>query len=163
VNSEPNQGTSFKIYLPAVRESVPEPGKTKDSGSSFDGTEKILLVEDDALLRAAFQQSLAKAGYDVVAAADAEEGTKYFLENAGEFDLLMSDVILPTATGGELFTELKKLNPTLKGLFVSGYTENSVSRLARLDPEIKLVQKPVSIRTLLSSVRQVLDERSVKV
>jgi DNA-binding NtrC family response regulator len=126
------------------------------------GDERILLVEDDPLLNVAFQKALSAAGYIVVAANNAEEALVEFGRDSKGFDLLLTDVVLPKMNGSDLYMELKKRAPELKAIFVSGYTENSIVHHAVLDTESVLVQKPVSIKNLLKTLRKVFDGEMTK-
>ena len=158
VYSEVGRGTTFKIYLPAVRETPAHIQDSKPTKLHVEGSELVLLVEDDPLLKGAYQQALEKAGYAVVSAGSAEEALECFTNEPGEFDILVTDVILPKKSGPELFADLRLKLPALKGIFVSGYTANTITHHAEIDMATVLLQKPVSIRQLLGTVRKVLDE-----
>lgn len=157
VYSEVGSGTVFKIFFPAVAGAKDTLGTPAEETKAIAGTERVLLVEDDSLLREAFGSALKNAGYKVTKVGSAEEAAEAFKRVKGDFDLLLTDVILPRKTGIELSKDLLQLKSDLKVVFLSGYTEHSMSRHAALDPDSILVQKPVSIRNFLLVVRQVLD------
>lgn len=161
VYSEEGMGTTFKLYFPVVAgeeavHSLPE------IPQEMGGDEKILLVEDDELLLKAFQQTLNDAGYTVFAATGAREAKVHFTDQRGEFDLLLTDVVFSDSTGPQLAADLKAIKPELKCILISGYTENTVAHHGALDKDVVLIQKPISTRKLLSTLRQVLEGALLK-
>lgn len=157
VYSEAGIGTTFKIYLPRASETA-EPSllanptiQVKSKG------ERILLVEDDALLREAFFQTLRAAGYFVLSADSAEAAIEIFNQHQGDFDLLLTDVVLPKMSGRDLAALLVEKKPDLKFAFMSGYTENSIVHNGVLDTDSVLIQKPIATKKLLAALRGVLD------
>lgn len=160
VYSELGIGTTFKIYFPRVDE-VPQ--AAFDEGPSLDdevhGSETVLLVEDDEMLREAIERSLVSAGYAVTVARDAETAKEAFMRLQGRVDLLLTDVVLGSTSGRSLATDLKSVNAKIKVAFMSGYTENSIVHHGILDDGAILIQKPLSIRRLRATVRKVLDGR----
>lgn len=155
--SEEGIGTSFKIYFPRVIDKVEEK-PVEAHGTNIKGRgERILLVEDDSLLKEAFQQTLTAAGYHVITAGDADEAQVVFCSEDKEFDLLLTDVVLPRANGNELAKLLRAMKPELKVAFMSGYTENSIVHHGVLDTDSVLIQKPITTQNLLLTVRRILD------
>lgn len=160
--SEEGIGTSFKIYFPRVTDKVEEKTvENKDLNIKGRG-ERVLLVEDDPLLKEAFHQTLTVAGYHVVSAGDADEAQVVFSAEDKEFDLLLTDVVLPKANGNELAKLLKAMKPELKVAFMSGYTENSIVHHGVLDTDSVLIQKPITTQNLLLTVRRILDAKLSK-
>jgi two-component system, cell cycle sensor histidine kinase and response regulator CckA len=160
VYSEVGVGTTFKIYFPRVDEAKEEFKITNPLNRDFQrGTETILLVEDDPLLRQAFTETLQGAGYAMITASSAEEAEILFDKNKAKISLLLSDVILPKKGGRQLAIELKEVNPQLKVIFVSGYTENSIVHHGVLDEGFILLEKPITTIKLLSTIRQVLEDK----
>ena len=157
IYSEPGEGTTATLYLPrAGEDSVPEPAGAEEA-SSRGGTERILLVEDDDLVREYVTGQVAALGYQVTAARDAAEALG-LLQEGTSFDLLFTDVILPGGmTGKELADEAQRLAPDLPVLFTSGYSENAVIHQGRLDPGVQLLQKPYSRQELARKIRAALD------
>ncbi len=156
-------GTVFKIYLPAANElpvfDAPKPPKPTQS---FKGSETILLVEDDNLLRKAYDLALNHAGYKVITAADGMEARRICASLGTKIHLLLTDVVLPKMKGQELAAELVQSKPDLKVIFMSGYTETGTDHPGISDSDSILLQKPISIRNLLETVRKVLDGQMVK-
>ncbi|RMG58540.1 MAG: response regulator [Deltaproteobacteria bacterium] len=158
--SEVGQGTTFKIYLPAVVKK--ETGRDKEgkafSHEDFCGDERILLVEDNEGIRETTKEILESAGYSVVPAASAEEALEIFERDSG-FHLLLTDVILPGKNGRELMEELRARKKDLKVVFMSGYTDGVLFVNGVLYKGINFLQKPFTSLDVLKIVRQVLDEK----
>jgi PAS domain S-box-containing protein len=155
--SELGLGAVFKIYIPLVKEKVE--GKTRRSQHpiSYRGNETILLVEDDGLLREAYEVALKGAGYNVLSASEPIMAIKIFTENEANIHLVLTDLIMPKMNGRALAEKLRKIRPDLKVIYMSGYTENSIVHQGVLDTESILIQKPISIATMLETIRKVLE------
>ena len=156
VESEMDRGTTFHLFLPAV--AVPEaapmpPSRLQNSG----GTETVLLVEDEAGVRALARQALESRGYRVLEAPDGEEALKLCHQHAGEIDLLLSDVVMPRMSGRELRERMADLSPQTRVIFTSGYTDDAIVRHGVYQSESDFLQKPFTIHALLRKVREVLD------
>jgi signal transduction histidine kinase len=156
--SEPGEGTTFKIYLPRTLEAVEEPAAHKEQTDQQDGTESVLLVEDDPSVRALVGQTLRKRGYTVLEADNGEEALRLVRESATKIDLLITDVLMPGITGKELSDQLQIEYPSMKVLFVSGYTENTIVHHGVLDPGVAFLSKPFTSPMLTQRVREVLDK-----
>jgi CheY-like chemotaxis protein len=158
VYSEPGHGTTFKIYLPRVEEEL-DTLHGRDETDSFPmGSETVLLVEDDPLVRAMAKRLLKQQGYRVLEATNGEEALRVIQEQAGEeIHLLLTDVVMPQMGGKELADQLKILRPDIKVLYISGYTDNAIVHQGVLNPGTHFLQKPFSIKTLSHKVRDVLD------
>lgn len=163
VYSEPGMGTVFKIYLPVVSE-IPNYSRPEERNTvtTYKGKETVLLVEDDPLLRRAYELALAHAGYKVLSARDGEEGMRIFDQEREKIQLLLTDVVLPHLKGPELAAQALCEQPGLKVIFMSGHTESSAAQAGLLESGSTLLQKPISIRNLLETVRKVLDGQAVK-
>src|ERR1700733_9128116 len=160
VYSEPGKGSTFKIYLPRVAETVESPAQIvvpADSVAAEPGTETILLVEDEANLRYLARQFLEKQGYRVIEAADGAVAMQIAVAHEGTIHLLLTDVIMPGMNGRELAQRVSEIRPNMKVLYMSGYTENVIGHNGVLDAGTRLLQKPFNLRDLKSIVREVID------
>jgi PAS domain S-box-containing protein len=159
VYSEPGKGSTFKIYLPRVAERV-EPAQVvvpEEPAFTAPGTETILLAEDEANLRYLARQFLEKQGYRVIEAADGAIAMQIAVAHEGVIHLLLTDVIMPGMNGRELAQRISEIRPNTKVLYMSGYTENVIGHNGTLDADVRLLQKPFTLRDLKSKVREVLD------
>ena len=156
VYSEPGQGTSFKIYLPAV-DATAERTTAAATTPAPRGTETVLLVEDAAAVRAVTKQILERQGYAVLEAPDGEAGLRLAQRHRGVIHLLLTDVVMPRVGGRELAEQLARLRPDVKVLYASGYTDDSVVRHGILESGTAYLQKPFSPESLARKVRDVLD------
>ena len=156
VYSEPNAGTTFRIYLPSTEEPAANLAVTSEV-RSLQGKETLLLVEDDDRLRDYARSVLSGFGYTVYEAADGIEAMIIAEARAGEIDLIISDVIMPNVGGADLATRLRERLPNVRILFVSGYTENSISHEGTLLPDFEFLAKPFTPGQLGLKVRQLLE------
>jgi PAS domain S-box-containing protein len=160
VYSESGKGTTFKIYLPRIAETVERPAQIvtpAESVAAEPGTETILLVEDETNLRYLARQFLEKQGYRVIEAADGAVAMQIAVAHEGVIHLLLTDVIMPGMNGRELAQRISEIRPNVKVLYMSGYTENVIGRDGTLDAGVRLLQKPFTLRDLKSKVRETLD------
>jgi len=159
IYSELGEGTTVRLYLPRAESAErPDPGD-KPAAVVQKGSEKVLLVEDDALVRHHVHAQLVGLGYQVVAKTNGRDALAA-LRQVGDFDLLLTDVIMPGGMSGrELADAAKGLHPGLAILYTSGYTENSIVHHGRLDRGVHLLAKPFRRQELARKVREVLDER----
>lgn len=158
VYSEPDRGTTFKIFLKCVTTSTTD--SQLDNSSILElskGTETILVVEDNDLVRNLACELLQLSGYDVLAADCGEECLSLFEQHKDRIELLLTDVIMPGMNGKELARQLTAEKPELKVLYMSGYTGNVIDQHGLLDAKVHLIQKPLSLRALSDKVRQLLD------
>jgi len=158
VYSEPGEGTSVKMYFPRSQ-AKQQPDVTNRAGRKITGgTETILAVEDDNAVREHVTTQLRGLGYHVLEASSGAEAMEIFKQTP-EIDLLFTDVVMPGGIGGrELAESARKLRPDLKILYTSGYTENSIVHHGRLDPGVKLLNKPYRREQLAAKVREILEE-----
>jgi len=159
VYSEPGKGTTFKVYLPRVDNAGEgaAPEQTMTVAQSARGHETILLVEDEATVRRLAREYLELQGYTVLEAADGAAALQISRAKKGPIHLLLTDVIMPGMTGRELANQMFHSRPDMKVLYMSGYTENVIGHNGTLDAGIVLLQKPFSLPTLRTKVREVLD------
>jgi len=158
VYSEPGHGTTFKIYLPRVEEELDILHGQDETESSSRGSETVLLVEDEPLVRDLAHRILSQQGYKVLEAANGEEALRVAHEHGGEeIHLLLTDVVMPQMGGKDLADQLKIPRPDIKVLYTSGYTDNAIVHHGVLEPGIHFLQKPFSSNALSHKVREVLD------
>ena len=159
VYSEPGIGTTVKIYWPASDEELPleKPEEEAPELASVEGTETLLIAEDDEGIRNFVSQALEALGYTVYSAASGAEALKLVEEKGLMPDLLFTDVIMPGMDGTELARALSKRIPHLKTIFSSGYTANHIAHNGLLDTKIHFLHKPYSYRELTKKIREVLD------
>ena len=161
VYSEPGWGTTFKLYFPLATSLESPPSETAQA-ETLGGSETILVVEDDDLVRALIREFLTSVGYTVILAASPEEGLRLATERADEIDLLLTDVVMPGMSGRELVDRLTTSTPNLRVLFMSGYSDEAVASRGILDDGLAFLQKPFTRYTLSAKVRKVLDEAPVR-
>jgi PAS domain S-box-containing protein len=155
VYSEEGHGTSFKIYLPSTSD-LTDQSTPAAPASMRGGSETVMVVEDDALVRNYVTQQLKSLGYQTVCAADANEALR-LVDSGTEFELLFTDVIMPGSMNGrQLADELVKRRPSVRVLFTSGYTEDAVVHHGKLDPGVLLLPKPYRKSDLDRMVREAL-------
>ena len=155
--SELGIGTTFKIYLPRVAEkavSVLAPAHEKIPG----GSETILLVEDEEMVRNLAQKILLRYGYNVLTSSGGGDAYLQCKTHEGPIDLLLTDVIMPSVNGRQLYENIKTVRPDIKVLFMSGYTEDVIAHHGVLDVHMHFIHKPFTIETLARKVRETLDD-----
>ena len=140
VESNPGSGTSFRILLPQATNPAHSNTKTAETVQNVKGT--VLLVEDEDPVRGMVTEVLRNHGYHVLAALGREDALAICRDFAGKIDLLLSDVVLPKASGPSIAAELTAMRPTLKVLFMSGYTDDRIGSNGLLEPDVNLIHKP---------------------
>lgn len=158
VDSPPGQGMTFRLYFPVVSAAIrEEAGGTIPESVMFSGQgEKILVVEDDEMIRELELKSLAKNGYAVIGAASAEEGLVYFAEQEDAFALVLSDVVLPGLNGIAFVEELRKKRPDLCVLLCSGYASQEKYGTLIKEGGYSFMEKPFTVSQLLAEVQAAL-------
>jgi two-component system cell cycle sensor histidine kinase/response regulator CckA len=154
VYSEPHKGTTFKIYLPRIYEQV-EPLQARPAESVVQpGSGVVLIVEDSDEVRYTMSEMLRALGYTVLETSHPQQALQLAATHAP--DLLITDVVLPGMRGGELARALQAMHPSMKTLFVSGYTENTIIERGELKPGMEFLAKPFTMAQLSAKVRHVL-------
>jgi CheY-like chemotaxis protein len=158
VYSEPGEGSVFKVYLPEARATqladlTPDPSTIPQGGS-----ETILVIEDEEIVRTLASRGLQDHGYTVVQAKNGAEALHYIQQHPGTVDLAISDVVMPEMGGRELAQNVALFEPDLPILFMSGYTGDDVVQRGLLDPGAPFQQKPFTPGALASKVRTMLDQ-----
>jgi PAS domain S-box-containing protein len=157
VYSEPGLGTTFNLYFPRHREH-PEPQRvTAAAQPPRIGQETLLLVEDEAAVLAMASTILTRQGYTVLAANTPQQALSLAREHADHLALLITDVVMPQMSGRELADQLVRHCPSLKLLFMSGYTSDIIAHHGVIDEGVHFIQKPFTSADLTAKVRQVLD------
>jgi CheY-like chemotaxis protein len=155
VYSEVGRGTTVRIYLPRVDEVAKEKLPESDISALPTGTTKILLVEDDEMVRLVAREIISSQGYSVLEAATKDDALRHCAENP-DIALLLTDVVMPQVNGKELAEQLTGLLPRMRVLFMSGYTETVVHN-GVLDEGLNFIQKPFTPYSLLRKIQEVLD------
>jgi signal transduction histidine kinase len=163
IYSEPNEGTSVKIYLPRIKAAEaaanPEELPPRDARveTATSRSETVLVVEDNDDVRNYAQSALEELGYTVLLARDAAEALQ-ITANGGRIDLLFTDVVLPGKMNGRLLSQkILEERPNLPVLFTTGYTPNAIVHHGRLDPDVQLLSKPYTQSDLSRKIRAMLD------
>jgi PAS domain S-box-containing protein len=157
VYSEPGKGTTFKVYLPLIRGSVAEIRREAEPARMPSGSETILVAEDDGVLRKLTTTVLQDHGYAVIEAVDGAEAVAKYVENSARIQLVILDGIMPQKSGKEALHEIKRINSSVKAIFMSGYSQDIIDKQGQLEPGINLIAKPLIPSVLLNKVREVLD------
>jgi signal transduction histidine kinase/ActR/RegA family two-component response regulator len=157
VYSEPGRGTSVKVYLPCIDQPVVIEAEALKKNVAR-GTETILLVEDDEMVRSLVRTTLLREGYKVMDFADPVEARRRSENHKGPIQLLITDVVMPKLSGRELAERIIRRRPGMKVLYMSGYTENAVINSGILQTEVAFLQKPFTPAALTEKVREVLEE-----
>jgi len=158
--SEPGRGTTFKIYLPRVDESLPAVAAPAASAPApaRGGGETLLVVEDSEGLRSLICEVLEQQGYTVLHASHGEEAVGVARQHRRAIHLLLTDVVMPRLGGKALAEQLRTLQPAIRVLFMSGYPDGVISRMGILDTGVTLLEKPFTSSRLARAVRDALDQ-----
>jgi PAS domain S-box-containing protein len=157
VYSEPNEGTTFKIYMPRYQGGPSLKTLTGSEEVPKGDGETILLVEDDAGILRMARMMLERLGYAVLTANSPHEAMEIAGEHSGRIHLLMTDVVMPQMNGKDLAEQVMKIRPETKTLFMSGYTANAIAHQGILDEGVNFIEKPFMSDSLARKVREVLD------
>ena len=161
VYSEPGKGSTFKVYLPVVETSEPEETSV-ETIEDLKGSESILIVEDSDQVRRLAESVLKRNGYQVLTAKDGAEALEAMASHDLPVNLLLTDVVLPGMNGRELYEKAAESYPSMKVLYMSGYTDNVIAHRGVLDEGVQFIQKPFTVYGLAVKVREVLDEQPRK-
>lgn len=157
VSSEPGRGTTFKIYLPRVDQAVETVAPEEASADGARGSETLLVVEDEEIVREFAAEVLSAKGYRILLAQDAEEALQICRGHDGPIHLVVTDVVMPGASGLELVKQVAVERPETKALHISGYTERGFFRKAGFDAPLHFLAKPFTGKALARKVREILD------
>ena len=158
VTSTPGRGASFRVFLPRVEADVAaeEPDEAPDAGLAS-GSETVLLVEDEVVVRDLLREVLETSGYEVLEAEDGVSALELAEAHPSRIDLLLTDVVMPKMSGRELAERFHVKRPDAKVLYTSGYTDGAIGDQGVLEPGTEFLQKPFSFADLTQKVRSVLD------
>ena len=161
VYSEPGHGTTFKLYFPVVAVAAESPVKPSETAFRPAEGQTVLVVEDEAVIRSNLCECLQQLGYHVLEAESAERALQRCEESRGKVDLVLTDLVMPGMDGHHLAHRLAQSHPTVKVLFMSGYTEDTAARRDILVSGSAFLQKPFSVGDLSNAVQQALAVRAV--
>ena len=159
VESSIGKGTCFKIYIPNCDQAPVEHNSDEPSLTLAYGSESILVVEDDETFADCVSGLLSLHGYNVHSSKDGREALDYYGDNAGDFKLLIADIVLPKISGRELASRMLEKNPELKVIFMTGY-DDEMDTFYSFPADSFTLQKPFSLNNILSKVRELLDQSS---
>jgi CheY-like chemotaxis protein len=157
VYSEPGQGTTFKLYFPRVMEGVAPEAAGSARPERRDGSETILLVEDEKAVRDLTARMLKQLGYTPLSAASGVEAIEISRSFTGHISLLVTDVVMPQMSGRQVADALVNARPGLRVLYLSGYTENAVVHHGVLETGVDFLPKPFTREVLGQKIREVLE------
>jgi PAS domain S-box-containing protein len=157
VDSKPDNGTTFKVYLPVCPEDVIDASE-KDETDSIGGEETILFAEDEQVVRELGKEILQEAGYTVIVAKNGREAITAYEQNAGKIDVAILDVVMPEMGGKEVFEYIRHRAPDLPTLFASGYSDAAINKEFLEQHKLTLLRKPFGMNELLSALRKVLNQ-----
>jgi CheY-like chemotaxis protein len=157
VYSEPNVGTTFRIYLPLVGSESAAGEQEANEVAPPGGTETILVAEDEADVRSLVEEILIGNGYQVILASDGRDAVAKFTAHKADIKLVLMDLVMPHLSGKEAGDLILQQNPEAKILFVSGYTMDIIKHRDLLGGQTELVMKPVHPTELLCKIRELLD------
>ncbi len=154
VTSVPGEGSTFRVVLPLTVENEPAPSERVERPVERNGTEGVLLAEDEETIRSLVGEVLTRSGYKVFAAPNGEEAIRLLGQHVSEIDLLLTDVVMPGMGGPDLARAAARLSPNLRVLYTSGYASEPDEAFE--DPDVAFIGKPFSPKELVSKVRDVL-------
>jgi two-component system cell cycle sensor histidine kinase/response regulator CckA len=158
VSSEPGRGTTIKVYLPRIEESIESDRQAQFPAAPLQGQETVLLVEDEDVVRNLARRVLLKRGYTVLEASDGGEALHLCEQHKGPIHLLVTDVVMPGGMSGrELAERLTPLQPEMRVLYISGYTDDAIIHHGVLETGTAFLQKPFTPAALANKVREMLD------
>jgi two-component system cell cycle sensor histidine kinase/response regulator CckA len=160
VYSEPGNGATFKIYLPRIDQPVSRSREQGAESETLRGSETVLVVEDEEVVRKLIDQALRKYGYEVLEAASGAEALQVCEAHRTRIPLMITDVVMPQMSGRELAARLRDRHPETRVLYMSGYTDDAVVRHGLLDASMSFLQKPFTPGVLVRKVREALDQRA---
>ncbi|HMH01090.1 MAG TPA: ATP-binding protein [Terriglobales bacterium] len=160
VYSEVGRGTTFKVYLPSLAQEAEVPRLSPEPRELPRGSETVLLVEDDDMVRGTAKEILLMGGYEVLEASRGQEALAVAKDFAGPIHLMVTDVVMPEMNGPDLAVRMEKSFPLLKVLYMSGYTDEAIVHHGVLDEGVAFLEKPFTPNALSRKVREVLDAQA---
>jgi len=158
VYSELEQGTTFKIYLPAVTEDISAVAADDQKDANIQGTEKILVVDDNDVVRDFIGESLKYHGYQITIESSPQKALEKVAQSGEQYDLLLTDVVMPGMNGQKLAEGVRKIIPSIKIIFMSGYQDKIVPfDEVHKDPSMDFIAKPVVTNDLIKIIRKLLN------
>ena len=158
VDTEVGEGTTLTIYLPCVEDAFEQPKARRPVATSRDrGSETILLVEDEDSVRVVARRVLAGCGYSVLEAAGGEQALAIAEAHQGPIHLVITDMVMPGMTGGEMVGRLVAARPDIGVLYISGYRDDTIANHGMAGTEVHLLQKPFTVDAFTAKVRGILD------
>lgn len=161
INPETPQGAHFEVYLPCAQ-SVAESVEKKSLNRVPEGTEKILVVDDEEAVRTVIQRCLEHLGYEVVIAGSGAEALETYRNSRGEFSLVILDMMMPSMAGDDVFRQLQSIDSEVPVLIASGYSSNQRAQAVLDGGGLGFLQKPFAVEELASEVRRCLDGAVLK-
>ena len=158
-SSKPGAGTTFKIYLPVIKQAVAETSENKEKEFPKGGNETILIVDDESFVRELGEQILTKFGYKVIAASDAETAIEIYFQSKDKISLVILDLIMPGMGGKKCLHEILKRDPEAKVVIASGFSPDGDAKSAVDSGAKGFISKPYNVRNMLKEIRGVLDAR----
>jgi two-component system, cell cycle sensor histidine kinase and response regulator CckA len=155
--SELGHGTTIRVYFPRCHSAVSAPDEAEEESPTLEGSESLLLAEDEAAVRVTTALYLRSLGYDVIDAGSPEGALDAAREGGTSLDLLITDVVMPGMDGKQLAERLRESHPELKVLFMSGYTSNVIAHRGVLDEGVEFLSKPIARQDLAARIRRILD------
>jgi two-component system NtrC family sensor kinase len=157
VYSEPGQGTTIKVFFPIVDDPAGQSAGTASDAKSLDGTETVLLVEDEPGVRTAAERTLRRHGYSVITAENGQQALDVYERQGVAIDLVISDVVMPKMDGRRLLEALRARDPRVKIILASGYSGGAAPSTEEMEGRVPLLRKPWDVTSLLTAVRHALD------
>jgi CheY-like chemotaxis protein len=157
VYSEVGRGTTFKIYLPRTDQAAEQPETDNGRGESPTGTETVLLVEDEEMVRRMAHEILLMNGYQVLESSHGAEALDKCRQHQGPIHLMLTDVVMPQMSGRELAEHAAPMRPEMRVLYMSGYTDDAIVHHGVLDEGVAFIEKPFTPNSLAHKVRAALD------
>ena len=156
--SEPGKGTTFKVYLPKAGTDIISDTEEQVADGLLQGSETILVVEDDKTLLKMTQKMLEKFGYQILTAQNGIEAVEIFRGHDGPIHLILTDVVMPKMGGLDLTEKIQSEKPEVKVIYMSGYTDRAISDNGLLHKGVEFIEKPFAPKNLALKVREVLDK-----
>ena len=159
LDSELGKGTTFKIYLPMIKSKATHKEQPEKEATNMHGTETLLVVEDEFMVRELVCDTLRTAGYTILEASNGKQAIEIFLKNETKIDMILTDVIMPEMSGRKMIETISQTHPTVLALYMSGYTDDAIIKHGVLDPGMAYIQKPFSPKALIAKVKEVLENK----